>query len=311
MMAVARDVLTPWRMTMPRQVIPGSFHLVTRRCTQRQFLLRPDDVTNETFTYCLAEAAERFGICVILPMAMSNHHHTVVFDRDGTIIEFTQHFHKMFAKAQNAHRGRSENLWSSEPPSIVRIDDPERVLDALVYTALNPVKDGLVARVADWPGVSGLDALLEDRPINAKRPGHYFREDGPMPEEVTLELVIPPELGDPDEVRAELRRRVAEEEARHAEERKRSGRGFLGRLAVLRQSWKESPTTEEAPRTIKPRFAAKYLWQRIEAMTAARAFVAAYRKARERWLAGLEAVFPPGTYWLHRYAGVPVAPFQS
>ena len=27
---------------LPRQVLPGQFYMVTRRCTQRQFLLRPD-----------------------------------------------------------------------------------------------------------------------------------------------------------------------------------------------------------------------------------------------------------------------------
>lgn len=36
-------------------------------------------------------------------------------------------------------------------------------------------------------------------------------------------------------------------------------------------------------------------------------FVAAYRAARIAWLAGIPTVFPPGTYWLHRFAGVPIA----
>lgn len=98
--------------------------MVTRRCTQRQYLLRPDDVTNQTFWYCLAEAAQRFRIEIILPCAMSNHHHTDLYDRHGTINEFTEHFHKMLAKAMNAHRGRWENLWASEAPSIVRLGDP-------------------------------------------------------------------------------------------------------------------------------------------------------------------------------------------
>jgi len=26
----------------PRQVLPNQFYMITRRCTQRQFLLRPD-----------------------------------------------------------------------------------------------------------------------------------------------------------------------------------------------------------------------------------------------------------------------------
>ncbi len=35
-------------------------------------------------------------------------------------------------------------------------------------------------------------------------------------------------------------------------------------------------------------------------------FVVEYVSARERWRNGIPAVFPPGTYWLQRFAAVPV-----
>lgn len=70
-------------MSLPRQVLPGQFYLVTRRCTQRQFLLRPDRETNNAFTYCLVEAAQRCAISVLLPCAMWNHYHAVIFDPSG------------------------------------------------------------------------------------------------------------------------------------------------------------------------------------------------------------------------------------
>src|SRR5688572_10815013 len=103
----------PWRavMTLPRQIVPGSFYKITRRCTQRQFLLRPDETTNNVFTYCLAEAADRFDIDVMMTNAESNHHHTDIFDRHGYVIEFVERFHKLVAKATNAYRGRWENFW--------------------------------------------------------------------------------------------------------------------------------------------------------------------------------------------------------
>jgi hypothetical protein len=47
-------------MSLPRQVLPGRFYMLTRRCTQRQFLLRPDNDTNSAFVYCVAEATQRF-----------------------------------------------------------------------------------------------------------------------------------------------------------------------------------------------------------------------------------------------------------
>jgi putative transposase len=86
----------------PRQVLPNQFYLITRRCTQRQFLLRPDAATNNAFTYCLIEAAQRYGVDVVLPCALSNHYHAVIFDRSGRYPAFIEHFHKMFARSQNA-----------------------------------------------------------------------------------------------------------------------------------------------------------------------------------------------------------------
>lgn len=50
-------------------MFPGQFLIIQRRCTQRQFLLRPGDETNNAFTYLLAEASQRFGIDVIPPQA--------------------------------------------------------------------------------------------------------------------------------------------------------------------------------------------------------------------------------------------------
>jgi hypothetical protein len=45
---------------------------------------------------------------------------------------------------------------------------------------------------------------------------------------------------------------------------------------------------------------------RIEALLRNRAFVVAYADARARWQNGTAAMFPPGTYWLQRFASVPI-----
>lgn len=294
-------------MTLPREVLPGRFYMITRRCTQRQLLLRPDKETNNAFIYCLADAAQRFGIEVILPSAMANHHHTVIFDRHGTVPAFTEHFHKFFAKCQNALRGRWENFWSSEQVSVVRLVDTADVMRKLVYAATNPVKDRLVEKVHHWPGVNGLTSLLGRRALQATRPRHFFRPTGAMPKTVTLNLVVPPELGDPEQILGELRKLVAIEEASIAAERMRTGSRVMGRRMIQRQSWRDSPTSREPRRTLRPQLAARSPWARIEAILCHREFVAAYRKARARWIAGDPIPFPPGTYWLRRFVHVPIA----
>ena len=253
---------------LPRQVLPNQFYLITRRCTQRQFLLRPDDETNNAFTYCLIEAAQRCQIDVLLPCAMSNHYHAVIFDRWGRYPEFMEHFHKIFARSQNALRGRWENFWSSEQACVVQLVDRQDVIDKLVYTATNPVKDHPVDRVHHWPGVNGLRALLTSRPLRARRPQHFFRRDGAMPEAVELRLILPPELGPETAVLEELRQRVAAVEEAMAVERQRTGRRVLGRRAVLQQSWRAQPQSTEPRRNLRPRVAARSQWSRIEALPA-------------------------------------------
>jgi putative transposase len=234
-------------MSLPRQALPGQFYMITRRCTQRQFLLRPDAATNNAFTYCLIEAAQRCQIEVLLPCAMSNHHHTVVFDRWGRYPEFAEHFHKMFARSQNALRGRWENFWSSEQVSVVRLVGRDAVMDKLVYTATNPVQDHLVDRVHHWPGVNGLASLLAGRCLRATRPLHFFRSDGPMPEIVELRLTVPAELGAGADILAELRDRVRAVEDECAAERQRTGGRVIGRRAVLAQSWRGQRSPGCAP----------------------------------------------------------------
>jgi REP element-mobilizing transposase RayT len=291
---------------LPRQVLPRQFYLITRRCSQRQFLLRPDAATNNAFLYCLIDAALRCEIDVLLPCVMSNHYHAVIYDRAGRYPEFIEHFHKLLARSQNTLRGRWENFWSCEQTCVVKLVDREAVIEKLVYTATNPVQDHLVDRVHHWPGANGLGALLTGRPLRAQRPLHFFRTDGPMPEALELSLSLPAELGPAAAVLAELRDRVRAVELERAAERGRTGRRVLGRRAVLAQSWREFPASVEPRRNLRPQVASRSKWARIEALLRNRAFVIEYASARDRWQNGMAAVFPSGTYWLQRFASVPV-----
>jgi len=297
-------------MSRPRQVLPGQFYMLTRRCTQQQFLLRPDSATNNAFIYCLAVAAALFGIDVLFTMAESNHHHTIIFDRYGLVSAFLEHFHKLVARSQNALRGRWENFWSSSEPCITRLLDRASVIEKIVYAATNPVKDGLVERVHHWPGASSFAAFAYQREIKAARPLHFFRSRGPMPKSAILRIVIPPELGPVDEIVREVCTGIEAVERATAAERKKTGKGVIGRRRILAQSWKESPTSSEPKREprreLRPRFAGA-VDVRLDALARYRAFQYSYRQAREGWLAGLDVLFPAGTYWLARFANVPVA----
>ncbi len=295
-------------MTMPRPVFPGRYLFITRRCANRTFFLRPDEATNNAFTYLLGEAAQRFGLTIILEQMMSNHHHLALWDAEGRYVEFMEHFHKFVSKSQNVLRGRWENLWSTEEPCVVELLTLDDVLEKLVYIATNPVKDGLVEKVHHWPGPKFVAALISGTPMRATRPPHFFRADGPMPAEVELVLKLPDHVPNPQELLAKLQRRIAEAEHAYARERLTTGRRVVGRRGIKRQTWRASPTSHEPRRELRPRVASRSKWFRIAALQRNKEWQAEYREARRRWKAGQDAAFPYGTYWLRRFANVQVKP---
>lgn len=305
-LAVAREMQSFDTMSRPRPILANRYWLLTRRCVQRTFLMRPDEAMNNAFLYCLFEAAQRFDIRLLLAQMMSNHHHVVLHDPGDRVVDFYHRFHTNLAKCVNALRGRWENAFSTEPTCLVELADAEAVLDKVVYTATNPVKDGLVEQVHHWPGPKTTRSLLEGRALRAKRPAYFFRDDGPMPEEVEFFFELPPELGDTAVLLEDVRARIANVETACARDRQQSGRSIVGRRRIARQSWRESPHSHEPRRNLRPRVAARSKWARIEALQRNHEFAREYRAAWLRWRVGLPALFPPGTYALARFGNVKV-----
>ncbi len=107
-------------VTAPRQIIPGHFYLVIRRCTQRQFLLRPSRITNEIVSCALALAACQTGVLLHAACFMSNRWRGVVSDPEGRLPDL-ERFHRLVARAQNASLGRWEDFWFSDKASVVSL----------------------------------------------------------------------------------------------------------------------------------------------------------------------------------------------
>jgi len=294
-------------VTTPRQILPGQRYLITRRCTQRQFLLRPSRLTNQTVKYCLALAAERTGVLIHAACFMSNHWHGVVTDPEARLPEFLERFHRLVAKAQNASLGRWENFWSSDKTSEVLLVSDQDVLEKMAYTIANPTVAGLVRSPHEWPGV--ISHHFGEREAIAM-PDIFFDEEGELPDDVCLEFVRPqifPEFGD-EELSARLREAVATRVQRARKDMELRGLPFLGRNAVLRQAFSAAPNTPAPRRNPSPRIASKSTPARIRAIQRMLEFGKEYRAARLSWRAGNRGVtFPAGTYALRIHAGVACA----
>jgi REP element-mobilizing transposase RayT len=297
-------------MTMPRQVLAGSTYLVTRRCTQRQFWLKPTKLTNQIIAYCVAYAATLTGVQVHALCVLSNHWHAVASDPHGRLPEFMHWVHKHIAKCINASYGRWENLWASEPPSAVRLEDDDDVLDKIAYTLANPVAAGLVEHGSQWPGLRTAARDVAGMSVQVARPPVFFRDDGPMPESVTLELFRPAIHQDRNdrELGQLVATVVAQREAQARADVAAAGRTFLGVRAIRAQRPSDRPRTAEPRRGLNPRVAARNKWLRIEALRRLKEFVSAYRRALHTWKSGVrDVVFPAGCYAMRVHQGVLVA----
>jgi hypothetical protein len=141
------------------------------------------------FIYCRALAAIRANVEITFAVAMSNPH-TGIHDADGNFPVFTEHFHGLLARCQNAHLGRFENFWSSEATSVVHLVEANDIIEKMTYAFSNPSAADLVGTAEEWPGVTTFKATISGGHITATRPKHFFRDDGGVPE--VMSLVCPP-----------------------------------------------------------------------------------------------------------------------
>jgi putative transposase len=308
-------------MTLPRRVFAGNAIMVTRRCTQRQFLLRPEPVVNEVLTFCLVLAAKRYGIEIFSLVFLSNHVHLGIVDPRGHLPKFMAHFVSLSARALNVHHKRGESLWGPGSYSAVTLASREDVLNKIAYMIVNPVEAGLVEAPEVWPGLISTPADLCRRELVARRPTFFFRQDKDedeedgrastkarrryparqlQPQEVRLKLSRPPGLEDlnDDGVRDLVAERVAAKIAEIHSTRLDQGRVcYLGADAVRLQRPTDTPGSSMPSFDLNPRLACRDRWRRVQLLQDLVEFWQAHREASVRFRAGERNVhFPPGTY---------------
>ena len=295
-------------MTCPRFVRQGDVVMGTRRCSQRQFFLRPDPATDQLFLYCLARAVRVTGVALHEFQVLSNHYHVVFTDLRGNRPEFFRELNQFVARGVNAQLGRWENVFAPGSYNAVRLVDGDAIEDECLYTLCNVVKDGLVKLPEYWDGVCSWSMEYgESRVI--RRPDGFFRPS--MREQEVLTLVRPdalyPELDDAA-ARAQLRARAKERSYALVENRLASGGSFLGMTRVRRQSPFGAPKSRTPRRGLRPTVAGRNTPARVEALREYTQFLEDYRTARLAYESGnRDVVFPHGTYLMRVRFGVPIA----
>ncbi len=299
--------------TPPRYIVPGQTGLVSVRCTGRMMRLRPDPDTVRIIRYCLGAVSDAYHGRIALHeyCFLSNHYHLLLTDRAGCLPDFMRDLNSLISRCLNAHRGLSGANFEKHYNFTVDLA-PEKVLEHAVYVLGNPVEADLVARCAEWPGVSSRN-MQYGQPVQVDRPalGLWKGTDGraprtKFPEQVELVLERPPvEPGSSDEtVRNLVFERLRQVERACAKERKASGRHVLGARAAQRVHYDARPKPETMFQR-EPSFAGVTGEARKAVVAALTAFRRAYCEASARFRAGVrDVVFPLGTWLLRVRFGV-------
>ena len=273
---------------------------VTVRCFQRRFLLRPSDETNEVLGGVLSRAVRLHGVELFAFSVMSNHMHLVVRAPRGNLPRFMQYLLTNISKKIGKLVGWRGSFWqrrySAEP-----ILDDAALLGRVRYVLSHGVKEGLVRRCQDWPGLSCLPLMLDGGTRsfrwfnwtrrtsgNSRRTSRALLDERwAEPERLRLTPLPNAALQQPGGLRRFLKRAVQAIETQAS----RHFRNFLGRSGVLRQRPharppparpKQRPPCHTSIRELLEAFLHRY-----------RGFADAYHRASIRWRRGdSTALFP-------------------
>lgn len=300
-------------MSLPRQVLPATTYLVTRRTAQRQFLLKPTAVTKQVVLYCFHRAARLHDVQIHALQVLDNHFHAVVTDTRAELPSFMAWVDREIAKCLNELYDRAENLWSDDHYSAVVLHDADAVLGKLVYVFCNVVKALLVRDFRDWHGIRSTPSDWLGLPATVLRPDFHFDQRDKRWAEIIVEYTVPPALADRDtdtlvrDLQALIEQRQREIRADAA----RAGKAFLGCDRLAKLSPFDFPKSRHTKGKLSPTFAAGTAEGLRRARAMLKHFRGAYRDALRKWRSGAACVFPAGCYWLARFANVAIAPLHT
>ena len=310
---------------------------VTVRAVNRSFRFVPKRQVREAIDYALSVVLERYRSEGKLTLHefefMSNHYHLLGTDMAGCLPDFIRDFNSLLSRELNAIRGMTGT--NVEAYNLVQVVSAERIVEHAVYTLANPVRAFLVEKARHWKGTSSLNmeygvpvvvekpriglwagkAAHADRHASQRSTRAKYAGRSKLPP--TSELVIdrPPimlHLSD-TELRAEIRRRLAQCERKIAAERTQRGIRVLGWAKVVTRHFLSIPGRTEELFSRTPHFSASTSWERA-------AIAALHRKFRELYRAALalflstkdrDVVFPEGTWLMRRRYGMRCVPIAA
>jgi REP element-mobilizing transposase RayT len=284
-----------------RHFDPQTIFFVTSRTIQSRFLMAPSNKTNELIGGALARAVRQCQVELFAYVFTSNHFHAMVRAPSPIAMsKFMQRLQSNIAiKVGRLVRWRGRffaRRYSAEP-----IVDEGAQVERLTYILSHGVKEGLVSKCQQWPGLSCVQALLEGGraavhswrnwtrrwklEVDAAKVGRFSAEC-PSEREVLELTPLPCWAAHTAEERG---RRVAELVAQI--DASAPNKSVKRTRHITRQNPHHAPIeTKHSPRP-KAHASTKPLW--IEAVERRLRFLFAFHRASREWLSGnFDVEFP-------------------
>jgi putative transposase len=299
-----------WGMSRRLRYVPegGALVEVICRTIHSRFLLRPGELLNEIVVGVLGRAQQMYQMRVCGYVFASNHLHLVLDVNDANqLCCFMRYVNSNLARKVGRLVGWHDKIWSRRYQAIVISSEEAAQVEKLRYVVSHGVKEDLVERVDQWPGVHCAKSLLTGEPATgywfdqtqeyaARRRGEKFDRMRYATPEVLVLSPLPCWRYLSEEIQRRLIvEMIAEIESEAALRRQRSGSRVLGASAVRGQHPFDRPARSK--KSPAPLLHAASKRVREELWTAYAWFVAAFRDASEKLRGGDRlAQFPAGSF---------------
>jgi REP element-mobilizing transposase RayT len=277
----------------------GALVEITCRTVHGRFLLRPSWRLNRIIFGLLARAKRKYPVEIHAFVFLSNHYHLLVSVPDARrLASFMNYFNGNLAREAGRLANWHEKFWSRRYQAIVVSKEPAAQVSRLEYILAHGVKEGLVRRPSQWPGVHCVQALISGASIDGvwidRTKVYHARIRG---ERVHKRDIESPEVFSTSPLPCWSHLDAPVYRARIAqliERIERAGEKKTGALHLPASPHDRSLTSKRSP---APAFHCVSRSSRRDLLAAYRWFVAAYRQAAERLNRGDPSPgFPEGSF---------------
>src|SRR5436305_5612169 len=160
-------------MSRPLRWIPEGGALVEATCrtVHGRLLLLPSEELNEIIIGILARAKRMYEVKICGFAFASNHYHLLLrVDDAEQLADFMRNLKSKLALETNRLTGWSGTVFDRRYEMAVVTEEEAAQVEIFKYILAQGVKEQLVERIQDWPGVHSFGALVDGTPMT----GHWF-----------------------------------------------------------------------------------------------------------------------------------------